>query len=695
MSDQLTQPFVNVAVDAPLHQSFLYAVPEGAALSRGQVVGVPFGTRSRICKGVILSGESEKKGDFKVKSVSEIYDDLPQLHEGFLQWLEWLSEYYLYPLGAILPMCLPPILKKSARALKHPSPLNDSKRGGVPPKMNSEQEAAISAIKATHGRFAAHLVFGITGSGKTEVYLHALDELIKNNKKGLVLVPEIALTPQLLDRFSERFGADKIAAIHSQLTPRERSNMWWKILDGTAQILVGARSALFCPIADLALIIVDEEHEASFKQDDHLRYNARDSAVMLAKFSNCPIILGSATPSLETWNNAVSGKFMIHHLQQKAVATHPPVIEVIDMREAKSKSQNEEPTSRIVENHEQLKVQLPEWLSERLFLAIDTTLKANKQVALFLNRRGVANVLLCSGCGYAAECPNCDIHLTLHGRNHLVCHYCDYHQMVPSICPECKEFPLKSVGTGTEKIQSDLEVIFPRKRIFRADRDEIQSRQHYEGLVREMENQNIDILVGTQMIAKGLDFPHLQTVGLILADIGMNIPDFRATERVYQLITQMAGRAGRHSLTEHEAGLVLIQTFNPAHPAIAFALSGRYSDFAQHEMQVREQFHYPPFGHLVSIKVHSLDKNLALSFIKIVVGKIENMRSQDPGKYDLEILGPVPAPLSKLNNIYRFQFMLKGSKRNRIHGLAAWIFKNFEAPPKVKFFVDVDPINLM
>ncbi len=671
------QRLVRVAVDAPLPEPLTYVHPEGVIFQRGQIVEVPLGRRAKPTRGLIVGEGSEEsiRGLKKLKSVSSTEVEWPPLAEPFVCWLEWLAEYYLYPLGFVFSNALPPLTKHSQRKTKHPSPVRASEYR-EPPELNEEQARAVAAISGQGEGFSSHLLLGVTGSGKTEVYLRVLEPLIKAGKKAIVLVPEISLTPQLLSRFANRFGVEKIASFHSQLTPREKTNMWWSVIDGSAQILVGARSALFCPVQNLGMIIVDEEQELSYKQEDHLRYHARDAALMLAKLSGCPIVLGSATPSLETWQNVQNQKIQIHELHHRAVAVQPPTLEVVDMRGLEPDAER------------------PGWLSPRLHTAIETALAQGKQAALFLNRRGIANLLLCPGCGFSFECPNCDIHLTLHHKT-LVCHYCEYHQSVPSICPDCKDGELKPIGIGTEKVQNDLQELFPEANIFRADRDEIQTRQDYEKLIEDMENQTIDILVGTQMIAKGLDFPHLQAVGLVLADIGMNFPDFRAGERMYQLMTQMAGRAGRHVKAGEKPGEVIIQTFNPTHSAVQHAVASNFSIFAQAELEARQIFNYPPFGYLIAIKVQSLDKHIAQSFINSLARKLNSLKATNETKFAIELLGPTESPLSRIKNQHRFHLLLKDKNRQRLHKVCQWLLQNEDPPPKVKLIVDVDPMNLL
>ncbi|RYZ79384.1 MAG: primosomal protein N', partial [Proteobacteria bacterium] len=374
------------------------------------------------------------------------------------------------------------------------------------------------------------------------------------------------------------------------LTPREKTNQWWAMVEGKKQILIGARSALFCPLPKLGMIVIDEEHETSFKQDEKLKYHARDAAVMLAKFSACPVVLGSATPSLESWQNAKSGRYRLHQLKHRVADRAMPTIEVIDLR-----GEREE---RKIEGTQD---KFPFWCGEVLFKAIGETLEKGQQAALFLNRRGVAQAVICPDCGWVPACPNCAVKLTLHGKSHLLCHYCDYHETLTEYCTECKDGEPKPIGLGTELIERDLTRLFPGARIARMDRDEITTREDLEDAVRSIENREVDILVGTQMIAKGLDFPGLTLVGLVMADVAFNLPDFRASERAFQLLTQVAGRSGRH--LDEGAGRVIIQTYNPEHPSIHYTVNHDYEGFAEYDLGFREPLHYPPFWRLASFRI--------------------------------------------------------------------------------------------
>lgn len=674
----MTEDLWRIAVDVPLLEPLTYRAPAEFPLSRGQRVHIPLGKRKTL--GVLLGKTTENAGSHELKSVIGLDEEYPPLPEAFLLWLEWLSDYYLHPVGRVCELAYPPLRKTSrTRGSRKESPLP---RVELKPKhqLNPEQQKAFIDI-AAHPGFGAHLLFGVTGSGKTEVYLELLEKVLNEGQCGLFLLPEISLTPQLLRRFTERFG-EQVAVIHSQLTDRERTEQWWSIQNGEKKILVGARSAIFCPIPNLGLVVVDEEHEPSFKQEEKLKYHARDAAIMLAKFHNCSVVLGSATPSLETWKNAREGKYSLHMLKSRVGDQPLPHVKVIDLRTDDAKSPPKEG--------------LPFWMTPALRDSLVSVLEKKQQAALFLNRRGFSPVVICQECGTTRTCPNCDINLTLHGRTHLVCHYCNYEEAFNDQCAKCPG-EVVPLGLGTEQVEEDLKRFFPEARVARADRDEIQSREDFETLIRDMEGRNIDILVGTQMIAKGLDFPGLKFAGLLLADVGFNLPDFRATERSFQLLTQMAGRAGRHGATVEDPGQVLIQTYNPEHLSLLHAPSGDFVGFAEQELRHREALGYPPFGRLAVIRIQSLHQDRSWTAgerIRKWIQDALNQRQIEKGL--VEVLGPAEAPLARIRRQYRVHLLLK-SRNSKV---LRWLCENILAaqkslPPGVKIAVDIDPLQLL
>lgn len=669
--------FWSVAVDAPLSEPLTYQAPAElkAQLQRGLLVDVPLGKRS--VKGLLLSPSvPAAEPEFVIKSIQSVDAEYQALPESFLKWIEWMAHYYLHPIGSVMTSAYPPLRKTEKQRKSARPPVVPLMESSKPPDLTEEQKQVISEIQKSP-RFSTHLLFGVTGSGKTEVYLHLLEEVLKSGKQGLVLVPEISLTPQLVNRFAARFG-DQIAVLHSQLTDRERTNQWWDIVEGRKKILIGARSALFCPLQNLGIILVDEEHEPSYKQDEKLKYHGRDAAVMLAKYADCPIVLGSATPSLESWKNAIDGRYHLHRMHKRVENRALPDVEIVDLR-----TQEKNPD-------------LPYWLSQPLFLAIAESLEKKEQVALFLNRRGIAPLVLCPACGYTHQCPNCDINLTLHGRSHLVCHYCDYHEDFKLSCPSCKEGELTPVGLGTELVEQDIQRLFPEARLARADRDEIQNRVELEELIENMEKGEIDILVGTQMIAKGLDFPKLNLVGLCLADIGFNLPDFRCTERSFQLITQVSGRAGRHVKPGEQPGKVLVQTFNPDHPSLQFAKTHDFENFATQELQHREPLAYPPIGKLTSFRIQGTQLGRVEETSRLLALRCRELKARHSIYEALEVLGPAEAPLAKLRGQFRYHLLIKGKDFRHLNAFCHQVLGDQKwMPPGVRISVDVDPLHLL
>lgn len=671
-----------VAVEAPLPTALTYRLPENMRwdplAERGQSVVVPLGKRQ--ASGLLLA-PTEETGEYALKDIISFNLDRARLPDHFLQWLEWLSRYYIHPIGQVTEMAFPPLSRAIKERKSHKSPLTPDLPASAPPTLTEEQAHVLSAIETSPG-FHVHLVHGVTGSGKTEIYIRLLEDVVKAGRQGIVLVPEIALTPQLIERFTRRLG-HAVAVIHSHLTPREKTNQWWAMLEGKKQILIGARSALFCPLPNLGMIVIDEEHESSFKQDEKLKYHARDTAVMLAKFSNCPIVLGSATPSLETWLNAKNGRYKLHQLKARVADRLLPSIDVIDMREERDMRKQ---TGR--------DESLPFWMSRSLHEAIYQTLEKGEQAALFLNRRGVAQAVVCPDCGYVPECPNCAVKLTLHGKTHLLCHYCDFHLSMTEHCPQCPDGEPKPIGLGTEMIENDLARLFPGARVGRMDRDEINTREDLEEMIKGVENREVDLLVGTQMIAKGLDFPGLTLVGLVMADVSFNLPDFRSAERSFQLLTQVSGRSGRH--LDEGQGRVVIQTYNPDHPSITFTCAHDYEAFATFELGFREALRYPPYWRLASMRILGLDLDKVKATAKQLRSRALRLQQISPAFASIEILGPAPAPLAKLRNNHRWQLLLKGPDASALGTFCRRLYDNQDwVQAGVKLLVDIDAVHLL
>jgi primosomal protein N' (replication factor Y) len=537
------------------------------------------------------------------------------------------------------------------------------------------------------------LLHGVTGSGKTEVYLQALAHALEQGKGAIVLVPEISLTPQTVERFKARFSSGKlqtlVAVLHSHLSAGERHDEWHKIRQGRARIVIGARSAIFAPVEPLGLIIVDEEHETSYKQEEAPRYHARDVAVMRGQMENAVVVLGSATPSLESYHNCKRGKFALLELPERVDDQKMPRVRVVDMRQA-ARSEKGIPI-----------------FSPQLKEAITQRLERKEQTILFLNRRGYSTSLQCPKCGYVANCPNCSLALTFHRQEQkLACHICGHFEKVPSVCPneKCRNPAIRFAGTGTQRVEETLAKLFPNARIKRMDADTMKRKDDYRKVLGDFRAGKTDILVGTQMIAKGLHFPNVTLVGIIYADLALHQPDFRAGERTFQLLTQVAGRAGRGDVE----GEVFVQAFAPFHPAIQYARRHDFTGFYEQEMEFREQLKYPPVSRiaLLTLKGRNEEKvKFSADHLKrILESKVQSPKSKDspggaapdfgPWTLDLIISGPAPAPLLRAETFYRYQIMLRTRAMSKLSQALAGIIGTLTLPEDVSLAVDIDPVNL-
>ena len=724
----MTDLVVDIAVGVSVNKTFHYRAPEEmkAGLAPGTRVLVPFGSR-RITGTVV--GFLETADVAGLKFIINILDN--PLTPELLALSRWMADYYLHPLGLTIEAVVPKAVgrtKPKKKKFVHlvPASVSDGERvkgkkqialltmlgkqgemaldvltgfstatikslsqsgyievverespvdlqkkipPTLPPELMPEQEDAVGKIEeaVSHESFAVFLLHGVTGSGKTEVYLRAIASLAKTGKGTIVLVPEIALTPQLLNRFRGRFG-DRVAVLHSGLTERERSDEYRRIQSGHVDVAIGARSAVFAPFAKAGLIIVDEEHENSYKQDEGLRYHARDVAVMRAKLGNAIAVLGSATPSLESFYNAKSGKYRYLRLANRVDHRPMPEVRIIDI---KTLPKNNLYSPRLIED-------------------INRRLEKKEQTLLLLNRRGFSSVLICRDCGTAVKCPSCSVSLTFHkSEGKLKCHYCGFFSQPPDACPSCRSIELKLIGSGTQKIEEELHTLFPDARLKRMDSDTVKGRDAYERLLRQVDQREVDILLGTQMIAKGHDFPAVTLVGVINADVGLNLPDFRSAEKTFQLITQAAGRAGRGEL----GGEVVIQTMNPNHYSIRHSQTHNYEGFYDEEIVFRRELHYPPLGRIIKIEVKSPQAIQASEAASIAQNRIRHLMR---GK-DTILLGPAPAPIARVRGQFRFQLLLLSRQRDKIRMLASEGKKAVEEKygRKCKVIVDVDPMNLM
>ena len=537
--------------------------------------------------------------------------------------------------------------------------------------LNSAQHVAFTQLaSAIESRaFHAFLLHGVTGSGKTEVYLNAIEAVLAQGRSALLLVPEIALTPAVAGQFLTRFP-DRVAILHSAFTDVERSEQWRRIRSGAATVVVGTRSGVFAPVQHLGLIVVDEEHDGSYKQEETPRYNGRDVAVVRAQAAGACVLLGSATPSLESRYNAQCGKYTLLELPWRTEDRPMPKVELIDMRQ------------------EFLETRQQATFSRKLRDALGQRLENREQSIVLLNRRGFSSFVACRACGDRVQCINCSVTLTFHKRDRrLLCHYCGYAQKPPKVCPKCASEHIYFVGLGSERVEEELHRDFPAARIARLDRDTVTGKRQYESILQSFRDGDYDILVGTQMIAKGHDIPNVTLVGVISADLGLGMPDFRAAERTFQLLTQVAGRAGRGSAP----GIVLIQTINPDHYAVRLAATHDYSAFYEKELAFRRAMHYPPFSAMANVLVRSQHKEVAMRM------SAELSRLMMPPPEKLRVLGPAEAPVPRLHNEYRYQFLIKAASRKALNELLKRI-RLFALEHKwgaTALMIDVDPLTLM
>ena len=808
---------VRVAVTLPVEETYLYLVPPGLE-SRAQVgcrVEVPFGKRK--VTGYILEHAANAE-DKDLKEITQVLDPEALFHRSLVPFFQWMSEYYLYPLGRLIQSALPGGLNvhayraarltaKGEDALRllpgrseekklltwvrdhpwkrAPSPLDrlyafekkgwlaleqrmTKRRGGPlikrfvkaresvalrdlaeqdtkslkaknetafletvfssrgilseeltsrftngayllrkwlrkgiletyqasvlrdpagnvflpypPPKdLYAQQRETLDVIEKqlARGTFSAFLLHGVTGSGKTEVYYQAIRRVMELGRQSILLVPEIALAIYMEGILRSRLG-DRLAVYHSGLSEGERYDQWMKMARGEVPLVIGARSALFAPFPNLGLIIVDEEHDPAYKQEEGARYQARDAAVVRGKLANASVLLGSGTPSVQSYYNASRERYTLLKMPERIESRPQPEVQVIDMKAFSSEGKDEE------------------ILSPPLREALDTVMTSGKQAILFLNRRGFYRVHLCRSCGKPVRCPNCEVSLTYHLReNRLACHYCGFHCPPQTVCPVCGRESLRSYGFGTERLETELKDLYPRLRAARMDRDNIRRKGHTFELLKKFSRREIDVLVGTQMVTKGYDFPDVTLVGVIGADFSLGFPDFRAAERTFQILSQVAGRAGRGEDTGH----VLIQTFYPDHYAVTAARDHDYPTFFQKEIELREQLGYPPFSYLACLRLQGNHKHKTEDMARRMVEQMIQVTGSWPkrGK-DLQVLGPVEAPLSKLKGKYRWQIFIRSKGPNLLHVFLKRVGESLKRMLRgsgVGLAVDIDPYQML
>ena len=733
-----------VVVDLSLDREFDYEVPNHLAdsVQLGSQVVVPFGHATKTGYVVGFADRSERK---ELKQIGRLECETPLVGENILRLARWVSDYYAAPVETAVRAVLPAIVRRRGKAFKqllhvtatdaaHALGILDGLRGKAP-----QQAAALEAVLAAgvqgiaqtelvgRHRIAAAavkalaakglvavgsrdqirhplagrvflrtealslmpqqaaaldtvkhaidtltppvvLLYGVTGSGKTEVYLQAIDHALRQGRGAIVLVPEIALTPQTLERFCGRFG-ECVAVLHSSLSDGERHDEWHRIRDGKARIVIGARSAVFAPVRDLGLIVVDEEHENTYKQDEVPRYNARDVAVMRGHQDRCAVVLGSATPCLESYWNCQRGKYGLVTMHHRVDHRQMPVMKVVDMR-----IETERQGHAVV-------------FSRELTEAIRQRLERAEQVILFLNRRGYASSLVCPKCGFVAACDACSVAYTYHRQGEILrCHICGAHRAVPAKCPKCQDPAFKYAGIGTQRLESVVSKFFPQARVQRMDADTTRGKDSHWRILGDFRTGKIDILIGTQMIAKGLDLPNVTLIGIVNADMGLHMPDFRAGERTFQLLTQVAGRAGRGDVP----GEVIVQTYTPFHVTIQAARRLDFVGFFDQEIEFRRELNYPPFRHLICLTVRgAAEEKVKLAIASLAAALVPALPQ------DVVLSDPAPAPLARAKGEYRYQLMLRGPSTRAMSRPTKVVLQQMKWPDGVSVSIDVDALSLM
>ena len=540
-------------------------------------------------------------------------------------------------------------------------------------KLSDEQQKAYNEVSKSieEDRFEEFLLYGVTGSGKTEIYMQLIEKVLEKNKKAILLVPEISLTPQMLDRFIGRFGKENLAVLHSKLSIGERHDEWLKIKENRAKIVIGARSAIFAPADNLGVIIIDEEHDASYKSESSPRYNAKEVAEKICEKNNIPLLLGSATPDINTFYRTGIDITLLK-LTKRANNSSLPEVKVVDLKK-------------------ELAIGNKSMLSFDLYELMKDNLKNKRQTILFLNRRGYSTFIMCRECGYTMKCPNCNISLTYHSfQNKLKCHYCGHEELPVKICPECKSDKIRYFGTGTQKLEDEIKKIFPEATTIRMDVDTVTKKNSHEEILNKFKNENIDILIGTQMVVKGHHFPNVTLVGVIAADSSLNIDDYRANERTFQILTQVAGRAGRENLP----GKVIIQTYNPDNFAIEFSKEQNYDLFYKTEIELRKQLNYPPFCDIIVIGFSGESQKEIMDCTNFVY----NVFKTNLEKYDVKVFMPMPAPIDKIKNKYRWRIIAKGNVSEEVNiVINKCLQKIYDSGicNKTNIIVDVNPNNMM
>jgi len=677
--NSMNKIIVEVVFGIPVKKSFHYSFNADDNLDHSLLVGrrvmVPFGNFQKI--GYII-GIANSTTITELKSITKIIDEKPVITEELLTLSKKIADYYFCSLGQAIEMMLSSGMRKGKTSMRE---MKTKEFARIMTKeeetqhetfiLTEEQKNCLDLIKKsiTENKNDKFLVHGTTGSGKTEVYIRAVEECINTGKTAIVLVPEISLTPQITERFQVRFPG-KLAILHSRLSEGKKFHRWQDISEKRAQIVIGPRSAIFAPLENLGIIIVDEEHDSSYKQEDTPRYNAKDVALMRSEISKCVLILGSATPSLESYYETKKGNIKLIKMEKRIDNRPLPDFEVVNMK------QEIEKQKRMVA------------ISDKLRQGMENALQQGQQVMLFLNRRGYATHISCKKCGHVLKCKSCDSVLVYHfSRQELNCHWCNVKHPAPTVCPDCGSSYLKYSGKGTEKIESFINKLFPSYTVQRFDFDSTRLKGTHENILSDFKNGKIKILVGTQMITKGHDFPNVTLVGIISADTSLNIPDFRSGERTFQLITQVSGRAGRGI----NPGKVIVQTFVPRHYAIKASIDGNFENFFDNEMQARSQLKLPPYMHLIKIMLRGSKNEEVEKKALQLYNAFKKEAMQDKETY---VYGPFQSMITKLRGYYRWNILLKTKQVSKTNELIAKVLSFEKAGISRNLVVDVDPITM-
>ena len=670
---------MNVDILFPINaQSFTYLVPEEFQdnVKVGCRVRVPFKKSYKVGIVVRIDRNSTAgpcaRGDKSItlRKITEVMDDEPLVPENLLKLVLWAGQYYLSSSGLALKNAVPAAFFTGRKAGKPRITYDSDIRSKDHFELNREQKAALAEINSA--RKGVFLLHGVTGSGKTAVYIEAIRSL-PDDRQAIVLVPEIAITSQMIDRFRASFDS-RIVFYHSGISVGERITQWQKIRDGEVRVVIGVRSAVFAPFTNLGLIVVDEEQESSYKQFEGLRYNARDVALARAQIEDTKIVLGTATPSLEVFYNAQTGKFRYLKLTNRIDRKKLPPVKIIDMTTAEKESFS---------------------FSKELLDVLRENISSGYQSLLLLNRRGYSPFFMCTDCGHTYKCPTCSITLIYHkDTNTLNCHYCNSHLDPLDLCPVCKGTKITCLGAGTQRLEEELKKFLPELSLQRMDRDSTRKKLSHHRIIRRMEERKIDVLLGTQMVAKGHDFAAVTVSAVVSADVALNLPDFRSAERAFQLFTQLAGRAGRGDVS----GRAYVQTYEPEHYVFEFVRCHDYEGFYRQEIELRKQLSYPPFSKLIRVIMSFRNKDDASTRIKSISNRIKRMnpaRAGDGKGSRIEVLGPAPAPVEKIRNLWRWHLIVKGKDAKQIRQMTVNIFDPLKNMKDVKIDIDVDPVNLL